>query len=205
MNVSLFIRPLLLTAAVVATGCQSAGPPSKNVGRIDMDKDDSLGGTGTESGDIRAMSDKFVRSLLENKIIANAKGTPTVALLSVKNDVNDATIRIDTDMILLKMKTDLSKAANGKIVFLDRAKLDDVKKEHAAKDEGDVTRSSKRAIYGADYFMTGTVKSLTKSSAEGKTNYLYYEFHLTDAETTAEVWIDDYEQKRQDVRGVNFR
>ncbi len=196
------ISCLVALAAILVTGC---GERSQNYGRVDPDHDDVVGGTGTESGDVRAMCDQFTRSMLKVPEIANAATAPRVALLSVDNRVNDVTQRIDADLLLTRMRAQLNQSATGRIRFLARENLDAVRKEKEAMDRGEVTRSSTKAVSGADFFMTGEIRSLSKSSEHGESTYLLYAFKLIDSQSSEIVWEDFYEQKRVAERGAVYR
>ncbi len=193
---------LAALAAVLVTGC---GERSQSYGRVDPDHDDVVGGTGTESGDVRAMCDQFTRSMLKVPEIANAQTAPRVALLSVDNRVNDVTQRIDADLLLTRMRAQLNQSATGRIRFLAREHIDAVRKEKEAMDRGEVTRSSNKAVSGADFFMTGEIRSLSKSSDAGQSTYLLYAFKLIDSQSSEIVWEDFYEQKRVAERGAVYR
>ncbi|MBA3684859.1 MAG: hypothetical protein H0W72_06420 [Planctomycetes bacterium] len=197
-----FLTCLAALAAVLVTGC---GERSQSYGRVDPDHDDVVGGTGTESGDVRAMCDQFCRTILEVEEVAGAAKAPRVALLSVDNRVNDVTQRIDADLLLTKMRAQLNQSARGRLRFLDRANVDAIRREKEAMDRGEVTRSSAKALSGADFFMTGEIRSLSKTSEAGQSTYLVYAFRLVDSQSSEIVWEDLYEQKRVAERGAVYR
>ena len=58
-------RTVLATAALAALLACASACESPNSRRVDPDVDDELGGTGIESGDIRAISDWMARSLVD--------------------------------------------------------------------------------------------------------------------------------------------
>jgi penicillin-binding protein activator len=196
------VLSLSVVAGMFVAGCSKKTVPT---GRVDPDREDQLGGTGTESADIRAMSDKFVRSMMGIPQIANAPVPPNIVLLSVSNQVNDVSKRINADMILDNMRASLNKQAPGKMYFLDRAHMDAVRAERAAIAKGEVTPTTATpSVAGADYFLTGKITSLSKNTAEGESTYIQYNFWLTDM-SSRQIWEDQYEAKRVDTRGSVYR
>jgi TolB-like protein len=58
---------------------------------------------------------------------------------------------------------------------------------------------------GADYFLKGNIKELSKSYKGKESNYMYFSFELIDTESTNVVWANDYEVKKVGARGVLYR
>lgn len=202
------LRPALCALVVFLglglSACSDNTVRAQPTTRVDLDQDDSVGGIGTESGDIRAMSDQFVRTMLTIPEITNATSAPRVALVSVRNRVDDVTLRFDSEILLMRMRAELNRSARGQMRFLARndEMMDAIESERENMDAGTVTRSSTKALSGADYFMTGEIRSLTKNTAAGKSAYMLYAFQLVDSQSSEIVWEDLYESKRQALRGT---
>jgi PBP1b-binding outer membrane lipoprotein LpoB len=195
-------RPWRWLAGLLLVGCALGCASVNDVGgrpvrEIDPSRPGTpLTGTGPESQDVLAIADKMMRSLLGAPVIANAVNPPTVVLLDFRNRSRFA---IDTNIFLRKLRVSLNSRAGGRMIFLGRERMDDVVGEREAKRAGTVSvdpTKQHRAPAGADYFLTGNVTSLSKSSRSGREDYLLYVFSLIDAESSAVVWEDEFEIKR---------
>src|SRR5256712_10628549 len=83
------VSPVLLTLGLFLTGCASSGvknPSGVPVTEMKADERGFVAGTGIESQDLVAVTDKIARSILNAPQIANAQGAPRVALQPVKNE-----------------------------------------------------------------------------------------------------------------------
>lgn len=152
--------------------------------------------------DFETIAQNMVRSLISLPQIQNAAEPPTVAFLSVENRSNDY---IDKQAFLEKMRTLLIKHSGGKVIFLDRHHLEDLKAERDAKESGEFTSSGDTALYGADYFLTGVISSINQAGGSEKTIFRRYAFRLTQARTSAIIWEDEYESQFYVERGLIYR
>src|SRR3954447_24636415 len=97
----------LILAATVATlvaGCASSGvrnPSGVPVTVMKADEQGFVAGTGVESQDLVAVTDKMARSILSIPQIANAQGTPRVVLDPVKNETR---FPINKDIFLTRIR-----------------------------------------------------------------------------------------------------
>lgn len=158
-------------------------------------------GAGMTSQDFRSVAQRLARSLIVLPQIQNAATPPKVAFIRVSNNSDEY---INGDMFLNKMRTDLIKYAQGKIVFLDRSMIEAIEKENRDKARARRTSGTQQTPHGADFFLTGTIESIRNVAGRGKTTYLRYSFRLTDAASSAIVWEDDYEIKRYSKLGVVY-
>ena len=188
---------LIATAGALLSGCTG------QTKRLSPDElSDIELGTGLTSQDFRSVSQRMARSLVGLVQIQNATTPPKVAFFSVANRSNEY---IDGDMFLNKMRTQLIKHAQGRIVFLDRAIIAIIEKENRDKLRGKRTASGERTPYGADFFLTGTIESIDQVAGAGHTTYLRLSFRLTDAGSSAIVWEDEYEIKKHATTGIMYR
>jgi PBP1b-binding outer membrane lipoprotein LpoB len=170
--------------------------------RINPDNDDSLGGTGIDSADIRTVAQRMASSLMGVPQIAGAREKVRIALLPVRNRTR---FRIDADIFTTKMRNMLVKYAGDKATFLQRARMEDIQNERAQKRNGGLEGAQKGNVLGADFFLTGELRALSKSSSKGQSDYVLYSFELIDAETSAVVWADEYEVKKQGKWGTVYQ
>jgi len=71
-----------------------------------------------------------------------------------------------------------------------------------------VTSSSDAAVQefkGADYFLTGSLQGMSTRTDAGTSDYILYDFHLVDARTSAIVWEDSAEIKKQGLQDAAYR
>lgn len=161
--------------------------------RVHVDETGGVEDTGIDSQDLRTVGQRMARSLLQVHSIANAESPVRIAFLEVKNNSNDI---LDTEMFLRKIRTLLLKHSQGKIRFLDRARVKDIIKEREAKRAGLITTGGAKDLSGADYFLTGVISSIDKASKDLRSTYTMISFRLTDSETSEIIWEDEYEMKK---------
>jgi PBP1b-binding outer membrane lipoprotein LpoB len=195
-----------LTALV--TGCASSGvknPSGVPVTHLNADEQGFVAGTGVESQDLVAVTDKMARSILGIQQIANAPKPPTVVLDPV---VNNTRFPINKEIFLTRIRTELNKKSLGKVVFLARDRMAALDKERNLKRTGDVTASANpqtQEFLGADYFLTGSLEGMSTRTAAGTSDYVLYDFQLIDARTSAIVWEDSAEIKKQGLEDAAYR
>lgn len=181
-------------------GCASSGvrnPSGVPVTQMRADEQGFVAGTGIESQDLVAVTDKMARSILGIPQIANAQGTPRIVLLPVNNETR---FPINKDMFLDRIRIELNKKSLGKVIFLARDRMAAIEHERQLKQSGQVTSSynpNETAFKGADYFLTGKLEGLTTRTAAGTSDYILYSFQLIDPRTTDIVWEDSAEMKKQ--------
>src|SRR6476646_9289355 len=79
----------LVAVAAIVSGCASSGvrnPSGVPVTEMKADERGFVAGTGVESQDLVAVTDKMARSILNVRQIANAQGTPRILLDPVSNE-----------------------------------------------------------------------------------------------------------------------
>ena len=58
---------------------------------------------------------------------------------------------------------------------------------------------------GADYFLTGSLQGLSTRTKAGTSDYILYAFQLIDARTSAIIWEDNAEIKKQGLEDAAYR
>jgi len=170
--------------------------------RIDVDAEDDTITMGISSKDFRTVSSEMTQSLIRLPQIQSAPTSPRIAFTEVVNNSDEL---FSTDDFLYKMRTELIKNAQGKMVFLDRDILRKVMDEKSLKEGGVYSGTDRKLILGADYFLSGRVESIRKARGSESTVYMRFSFRLTDASTSAIVWEDDYEMKKYHKAGTYDR
>jgi PBP1b-binding outer membrane lipoprotein LpoB len=206
MNAIKLLLPL--TAAAFVAGCASSGvknPSGVPVTRMNADEQGFVAGTGVESQDLVAVSDKMSRGILSIPQIANATTPPIIVLDPVENKTR---FPINKDIFLTRIRSELNKKSMGKVTFLARDRMAALEKERNLKREGAVTASSdpgKQEFLGANYFLTGSLEGLSTRTKAGTSDYILYAFQLIDARTSAIIWEDNAEIKKQGLEDAAYR
>jgi penicillin-binding protein activator len=194
-------------AALVA-GCASSGvknPSGVSVTHMNADEQGFVAGTGIESQDIVAVTDKMARSILAIPQIANAANPPVIVLDPVDNQTR---FPINKDLFLTRIRAQLNSKTLGKVQFLARDRMNALLKEREAKRQGQYTASADPNVQefkGADFFLTGTLQGQSTRTHAGTSDYILYDFHLIDARTSAIVWEDMAEIKKQGLEDAAYR
>lgn len=145
------------------------------------------------STDLIRMSRKISESIALLPPISTADLPPNIAFLEIKNNTNEI---LDTYNILSKVRKNLIANLGTKVSFLDRERVDAIKRERNAKRTGDVSANDIDQLQGVDYFLTGNATSLTKTDQRLREIYYRFSFRLVNAETSGIIWEDDYEFKK---------
>ena len=197
-----------VAAAMFISGCASDGvknPSGVPVTEMKADERGFVAGTGVESQDLVAVTDKMSRSILGIPEIANAKSTPRIVLEPV---VNDTRFPTNKDIFLTRIRTSLNEKAMGKVRFIDREIMKTLQHENELKKSGQVTASSDPTVVefrGADYFLTGKLEGMTTRTSAGTSDYILYSFRLVDARTSEIVWESSAEIKKQGLEDAAYR
>jgi len=208
MDFSKYPTPLAaLALAGLISGCASGvkNPSGVPVTEMRADERGFVAGTGIESQDLVAVTDKMARSILAIPQIANAQGVPRIVLDPV---INETRFPINKEIFLTRIEAQLSSKAQGKVVFLARERMAALEKERQLKLAGQVTASADPRVVefkGADFFLTGKLQSMTTRTGAGTSDYVLYTFELDDARTSEKVWMDQAEIKKQGLEDAAYR
>jgi hypothetical protein len=205
---SVLVSVCALGAALLA-GCQTSqgvqNPSGVPVTEMKPDERGFVAGTGIESQDLVAVTDRMARSILGIPEIARAAAAPRVVLEPV---VNETRFPINKDIFLTRIRTQLNGKAFGKVRFLDREMMKTLERERELKQTGQVTASADPnavEFRGADYFLTGKLQGLSTRTSQGTGDYVLYSFRLTDARTSEIIWEDAAEIKKQGLEDAAYR
>jgi hypothetical protein len=200
-------RHTLLIASAVAcalslstSACYTTAQGKTKV--LDPDADDSLGGTGTDSGDIRTIAERMSREIAGIQW-PNSGEAPRIAVLPVENQTR---FRVDPKLLQNKLVKELVGQAKGRFLFLARDSEAAVMEERAKKEGGLYDSENKTAaMAGADYLLKGEMRALSKATRDGNSDYIVYTFQLIDASNGGILWMSDYETKKAGETGVVYQ
>jgi PBP1b-binding outer membrane lipoprotein LpoB len=196
-----------VTAAMLA-GCATSGvknPSGVGVTRMNADEQGFVAGTGVESQDLVEVTDKMTRSILSMPQVANAAMPPTVVLEPVENQTR---FPINKDIFLTRIRAQLNSKSSGKVIFLARNQMAALERERNLKRQGQLTASSDPNVQefkGADFFLTGSLQGLSTRTGGGTSDYILYNFQLVDARSSAIIWEDMAEIKKQGLQDAAYR
>jgi penicillin-binding protein activator len=198
---------LTMTLCLVAS-CASRGvrnPSGIGVTEMEADERGFVAGTGIESQDLVAVTDQMARSILGIPQIAQAIAPPVVLLDPV---VNDTRFPINKALFLTRIRVLLNSKSAGKVQFVARDRMAALERERAMQKSGQVTATHDPNVIefkGGDYLLTGTLQGLSTRTSQGTSDYILYSFQLIDARTSAIVWEDFAEIKKQGLEDAAYR
>lgn len=186
----------LTLAAFAAAGC--GGFSSK---RVNPSADDDVGGTGIDSADVIAATDKAALEL-GPALLASTQNDLVVAPTTIKNESSQP---FNTGMLTDRMIDQLVRACGPRVRFLAREHIDEVVKERDAKRSGVYSPTEQKALLGATYLLTGRITSLSKRADGDRADYFVLSFRLVDSEDSHIVWTNQYEFKKVGDAGVIYQ
>ncbi|ACL04925.1 hypothetical protein Dalk_3235 [Desulfatibacillum aliphaticivorans] len=106
---------MLLVSVLLMGGCATPDVQSLSDSRIlDPDQEDDIGGSFTESGDIRTVAVKMCGELLSTPEIANGPKPVRIAIAPIKNSTR---FLIDKDIFMKRLRIEMNKYAKGQVRF----------------------------------------------------------------------------------------
>jgi PBP1b-binding outer membrane lipoprotein LpoB len=186
----------LSLAAFAAAGC--AGHSMK---RVNPSADDDVGGTGIDSADVIAATDKAAAEL-GPALLQMSQSDVVVAPSTIKNESIQP---FNTGMLTDRMVDDLVRRCGARVRFLAREHIDEVVKERDAKRQGVYSPTEQKALLGANYLLTGRITSLSKRADGDRADYFVLSFRLVDAESGVISWSNQYEFKKVGDAGVIYQ
>lgn len=201
---------LALTVSLAA-GC--ASNIDNKAGKATVYEDASttgkVGGVGIESQDIVAVTDEMMRDMLANRMLAGRDIPPRII---IDNEYlrNESSSVVNTNMLTDRLRIELNRAANGRMIFVGREYAGMVQKERDLKRDGAVDGGTIRetvAQAGADYRLAGRITSLDASDRSDGTQSRYSQitFEMVDMELGTIVWSGLYEMRKAGRDDVVYR
>lgn len=196
-----------LVAAVPAYGAKK----QLNGGSVELDPGmkGPVQGVGIESRDLLAMSDQMVRDILATPDIVARQVAPRI-IVDSRYFTNESTQRINKNLITDRLRTNLNRSSDGRMVFIARQNAAMIEEERALKREGvtDVgTTGLTRAQFGADFRLAGNIAS--QDARDPRTGvmqrFTQITFELVDLESGAIIWSNSYEIARAAVDDIVYR
>ena len=202
-----------LAGAAMLAGCATSNVDN-SAGRKTVYQDVStqsatVAGVGVESQDVVSMTDKMIRDILANPQIAG-RSTPARIIIDSAYFSNDSSSRLNKNAITDRLRVELNRAANGRLVFVARHYGDMVQNERDAKRSGQTdagTIRSTKATAGGDFRLGGRITSMDAASTTSGNVARYHQitFELIDLEYGTIAWSGLYEFKKEARDDVIYR
>ena len=202
-----------LAAVLALSGCATSNLNNSAGSRVvyqDVSTTSTqVAGVGMEAQDIVSSTDKMVRDILSNPAIAG-RTTPPRIIIDSEYFANDSSSRVNKNLITDRLRIELNRAAQGRLVFVARHYGDMVSKEREAKRSGETDRGtirSTKAKAGADFRLGGRITSLDANSSRTGTLSRYHQisFELIDLEYETIAWSGMFEFKKEAQDDVLYR
>lgn len=207
-------RVLLASGVLLlVTGCSTTNGVSNASGFKPVDV--APGSRGTVSGngiaqhDIVAMTNQMARDMFASGFLARTDAPPRIQIdeQSFKNEGSQA---INRKLITDRLRVELNRASQGRMVFVGRQYAAAVAEERDLKRAGIVdsgTTGLTKAAAGVDFRLGGTISTQdVRDGGSGVTQrYNQIIFELFDTETSEIVWSNYYEVTRESGDDVIYR
>lgn len=210
-------RYILITVSIITllTGCASNDSVTydNTAGKATIyepiAQSGSVAGIGVESQDIVSMTDQMMRDMLRNPMLVSP-GISRRIIIDSEYMVNESTSRINKNMMTDRLRVNLNRAANGRMVFVGRHFSNMVMKERELKRSGLVDAGTIRATQataGADFRLGGRITSLDSldTKTQQKSRYHQVTFEMVDLELGTIVWSGIYEFKKTAQDDIVYR
>lgn len=205
--------PICCVALVMLGACASTGnienPSGMRTVDVPIDTRGPVRGVGIEGADIVSMTDRMARDLLSAPFMAGMTQPPRI-IMDAEHFRNESSQRINRNAITDRLRIELNRAANGRMLFVSRAHAAMVADERELKREGVTdggTRGAARAQAGGDFRLTGRISS--HDARDPRTGmiqrYNLIIFELIDLEDAIIVWGGSYEFQRASADDVIYR
>lgn len=199
-------------AGLLLSGCASTSIDNSK-GRASVYEDTrsvgKVSGVGVESQDIVAVTDQMMRDILQNPQLVGRPVSPRV-IVDSEHLVNESSSRINKNMLTDRLRINLNRAANGRLVFVGREYAGMVEKERELKRAGVVdggTIRTTQATAGADFRLVGRIASLDAMDANSQQKSRYHQitFEMVDLELGTIVWSGIYEFQKSSQDDIIYR
>lgn len=187
---------MLALTAVSAAGCTGA-----QMRRVDPRKDDTLGGTFIDSSDVMDVTDRAAADLSKS-LMTSPRNDVVIHFPTIKNE---SVQPINTALLSDRIRDRVFAECAPRVKFLAREQMDEIEKEREGKRAGVFSGSERKQLIGANFLLTGRIKSLSKKYEGDRADYFQLSFQLVDAESSEIVWLNSYEFKKQGTSGVIYQ
>jgi hypothetical protein len=203
-TLSLFALAFTLLLSLAACGGGSTRVDPKE------DDEDPIESSGPYSSDLIEVTnmivDQFKRKKVSENFVAEYKSAPIVAVIRPQNDTRFPEVTQIFQENLISELLDRTSRKELRFVNRDSDVLDEVAKEKALKEAGELTdRTGRRTKYGADMFLKAKFSTLSMTDGEYESDSILYTFELIDPETTEILFKGKHLIKRVSSKSAAYR
>lgn len=211
------IQPLVLmlfiSTFICLFGCDSKVRIDDTRGRGTLMEDPgtrgAIAGVGMESQDIVSVTDKMMRDILATAAITR-QSTPPRVVIDSSYFRNESSSIINKNLLTDRLRIELNRAANGRMVFLARHLASMAEKEYRLEEEEIVTEGTQgetKQALGYDYRLGGRIASLDMADPRSGTLSRYHQitFELVERGSGVIVWSGIYELKKSAQDDIIYR
>jgi uncharacterized protein (TIGR02722 family) len=197
MKKSVIILLTCFTILVLAGGCGS----TPKVTRVDADTRTDLSGYWNDT-DVRIVCDGLVRAALDSprvvQITAQLGRLPVILVGSFKNDSDE---HIDTGIISGTMERAIFNSGRADFVAGGdtRGELR-AERQDQQSNASEGTASALANETGADFLLTGSVKTIVDRAGNTATRTYFVSAELTNIATNARLWIDQNSEIKKVIK-----
>lgn len=196
MASKLVYAAFLALAPLAATACTG-----RSMQRVDPTQDDDLGGTLIDSADVIASTDRAAAEI-SKVLLASPRNDLVIAFPPMKNESRQP---FNTALLSERIRDVVRRDCAPRVKFLAREHLDEIEKEREGKRSGVYSGDERKQLLGANFHLTGRIKSLSKQSSGDRADYFQMSFVLVDSEDSSIVWSNSYEFKKVGDAGVIYQ
>jgi uncharacterized protein (TIGR02722 family) len=199
-----FIKTVLLGLALCCGFVSCASTPK--VSRVDADTQTDLSGYWNDT-DVRIVCDSLIKACLESprvsQEIANKKRLPVILIGSFRNESDE---HIDTSIISKTMEIAIFNS--GKADFVaggntrEELRAERIDQESNASEE---TAAAQRNETGADFLLTGTVKTIVDRAGKTAARTYFVSAELSNIETNTRLWMDQNSEIKKIIKTPGAR
>jgi uncharacterized protein (TIGR02722 family) len=195
---------LFCVVLMVAMAACSSNPKVK---RVDSNTQTDLSGYWNNT-DVKIVCDSLIKACLDSPRVTQAiaqKGRlPVILVGSFKNDSDE---HINTSIISSTMEVAIFNS--GKADFVSGGDTRTELRAERQDQQGNASEATAKALAnetGADFLMTGSVKTIVDRAGKTSTRTYYVNAELTNIETNARLWMDQNTEIKKVIvtPGVKF-
>jgi penicillin-binding protein activator len=209
---SCFGLTLFLGCVLVMTGCVTpAGRDAggKSARYEDPAASEMISGVGIESRDVIKMTNQMMRDILADPTFRRPKKPPRV-VIDAAYFKNEGSTRINKNLITDRLRTELNKAAKGKMIFVRREQLKMMLDEKGLAQAGITDDDGSMAdalLAGADYRLAGRIASMDSVDPKTGTFSRYHQilFEMIALKSGTIAWSGSYNFKKSGQEDVIYR
>ncbi|MDR2210086.1 MAG: penicillin-binding protein activator LpoB [Spirochaetaceae bacterium] len=195
---------LLSCAALVIVFMGSCG---HSVNRVDANTQMDLSGDWNDT-DLRLASDALIKACLATPRLSQFNPTRgRLPVIIVGNFKNASDEHIDTS--ILSQRLEASILNSGKADFVASGELrQQIRGERADQQQGytsDETMAQLGKEVGADFILTGSVKTIVDRYGKTATRSYFITAELTDITTSLRVWIGEYNEIKKVIKNPSVK